>query len=341
MIDPGITVEVDQEDTNLATLLADLTQFVTAESLAEESVLFTNPQNVQDLRRWVAAEGSFASLSGRRLRRTMNTLIRGKPIHSHLAERLVNLGNRLKIRGAHNEKKERIAAKVCAAANGTKNDWKAALDKYEEDESAHLKANIKPAVHWRDALTGSANDKHRGTNMRNKAIIALSIRRFDARAKAADAVKDKAFAHAAANKAASQDRKGVIKAVKAKTNVEKVARVKKRKESNRMKQISESTRAARAVACDPVRVDLGKINLLTSIPVKSILAEECRLRGMGDASAEETQAGLIERLSTYHKLRNEHPTLIPEMTVEGKAKTTWRDRAVAVPEQNGSAGYAI
>ena len=105
MIDPGITVEVDQEDTNLATLLADLTQFVTAESLAEESVLFTNPQNVQDLRRWVAAEGSFASLSGRRLRRTMNTLIRGKPIHSHLAERLVNLGNRLKIRGAHNEKK--------------------------------------------------------------------------------------------------------------------------------------------------------------------------------------------------------------------------------------------
>ena len=58
MIDPGITVEVDQEDTNLATLLADLTQFVTAESLAEESVLFSNPQNVQDLRRWVAAEGA-------------------------------------------------------------------------------------------------------------------------------------------------------------------------------------------------------------------------------------------------------------------------------------------
>ncbi len=114
--------------------------------------------------------------------------------------------------------------------------------------------------------------------------------------------------------------------VKAKTNVEEVARFKKRRESNR---------------CDPERVDLGKINLLTSIPVKSILAEECRLRGMGDASAEETQAGLIERLSTYHKLRNEHPTLIPEMTVEGKAKTTWRDRAVAVPEQNGSAGYAI
>jgi len=50
----------------------------------------------------------------------MDTLIRGKPIHSHLAERLVNHGNRMKIRGAHNEREDRVAAKVCAAANGTK-----------------------------------------------------------------------------------------------------------------------------------------------------------------------------------------------------------------------------
>ena len=95
-IDPVVTVNVDDEDINLARLLADLTQFVTAESLARESVHFTNTQNVQDLRMWVAAgfnpEGDFNSLSGRRLHRTMNTLIRGKPIHSHLAERLVYLG---------------------------------------------------------------------------------------------------------------------------------------------------------------------------------------------------------------------------------------------------------
>jgi hypothetical protein len=99
-----------------------LTQFVSADDLVHESVLFTDMRNVSDLRKWVAAEGSFDSLSGRRLHRTMDTLIRGKPIHSHLAERLVNHGNRMKIRGAHNEREDRVAAKVCAAANGTKND---------------------------------------------------------------------------------------------------------------------------------------------------------------------------------------------------------------------------
>ena len=37
-IDPVVTVNVDDEDINLARFLADLTQFVTAESLARESV---------------------------------------------------------------------------------------------------------------------------------------------------------------------------------------------------------------------------------------------------------------------------------------------------------------
>ena len=54
------------------------------------------------------------------------------------------------------------------------------------------------------------------------------------------------------------------------------------------------------------------------IPTKAVLAAECHLRGINDASADDTQIELIQRLSSYHKLRNEHPTLIPEMTVAGK-----------------------
>ena len=304
---------------------------MSADDLVHESVLFTDTRNVSDLRKWVAAEGSFDSLSGRRLHRTMDTLIRGKPIHSHLAERLVNHGNRMKIRGAHNEREDRVAAKVCAAANGTKNDWKAAWDEYDQKEKSHLSENKKPPVHWRDALTGSKCERHHRGNMRNKAIISLAIRRFAARAKAADEVKEKAFAHAAANKAAGKDRKGAIKARSLQTASEKAARGEKRSTSNRMKPINEVTRAARAAECDPVRVDLGKINLSKSVPTKAILAEECRLRGMVDASAEETQAELIERLSSFHKLRKEDPTLIPEMTLQGKAKTKWADDAVPMP----------
>ena len=68
-----MTVLAEGESINLARLLADLTQFVKADDLAQESVLFTDTRNVSDLRKWVAAEGDFDSLSGRRLRRTMDT----------------------------------------------------------------------------------------------------------------------------------------------------------------------------------------------------------------------------------------------------------------------------
>ena len=312
---------------------------MTTEILAREFVLLTNTQNTQNLQRWVAAEGNFISLSGRRLRRTKNTLIRGKPIHSHLAERLVYLGNSLKIRDTHNETKDRIAAKVSAAANGTKNNWRAAWDTYEQGEKSHLEESKKPSMHWRDALTGSVSDKHRRLNKRNKAIIALAIRRFAARASDADAVKEAAFAHAAANEASGKSRKGVIMARSVQAVAEKAARGEKRESSKRMKQINEATRDTRAAMCDPARVDLGKINLLMHIPHKAVLAAECHLRGINDASADDTQIELIERLSSFHKLRNEHPTLIPEMTVAGKAKTTWKDRAV--PKQSGPAGSAI
>ena len=310
-----------------------------ADDLAQESVLFTDTRNVSDLRKWVAAEGNFDSLSGRRLHRTMDTLIRGKPIHSHLAERLVNLGNKLKIRGAHNESHDRVAAKVCAAANGTKNDWKEAWVKYEKDFSSHIAENKKPSVHWRDALTGSNSDKHRRTDTRNKAIISLTIRRFAARAKAADEMKKEAFAHAAANEVSGKDRKAVNIARKLQSEADKKIQAEKRAHSKRMKQINESTRAARAAACNPARVDLGKINLAKP-PTKAVLAEECRLRGIVDASAEETQTNLVERLSSYHKLRNENPTLIPELSLGGKAKTKWRDGG-AVPVRGRTIGTAI
>lgn len=113
VIGPDLTVLVDGEDINLAWLLAELTQFITTEDLQQKTVLFPNPQNVADLRKWVEARGEFPDVIwSRRLRRNMNTFIRACPVHSHTAERTVNLGNRLKRRGAHGEGRERTAAKV-------------------------------------------------------------------------------------------------------------------------------------------------------------------------------------------------------------------------------------
>ena len=112
-IGPDVTVLVDGQDVSLSWLLSELTQFINTEDLHQSIVLFPDPQNVADLRKWVAAGGIFAeAIWGRRLQRTMNTFILGRPIHSHVAERTVNVGNRLRRRGAHTEKQERIAAKV-------------------------------------------------------------------------------------------------------------------------------------------------------------------------------------------------------------------------------------
>jgi hypothetical protein len=46
VIDPVMNILAEGESINLAKLLADLTQFVKADDLAQESVLFTNTRNV-------------------------------------------------------------------------------------------------------------------------------------------------------------------------------------------------------------------------------------------------------------------------------------------------------
>jgi hypothetical protein len=63
------------------------------------------------------------------------------------------------------------------------------------------------------------------------------------------------------------------------------------------------------------------ISLAKSIPSKAVLAEERLLRGILGASACETQVLQLERLSTYHKLKNESDILIPKLTTAGKATT--------------------
>ena len=140
------------------------------------------------------------------------------------------------------------------------------------------------------------------------------------------------FAQAAANKAAGTDREGVIRACIIAANADRAAREDKRAKSKKMKPIDPSSIQARAAACDPPRVDLGMINLAKSIPSKAVLAEECLLRGILGASVSETQAVLLERLSSYHKLKNESDVLIPQLTTVGKAATKWRDS-----ESQGSA----
>ena len=128
---------------NLAHLIADLTQFATPEILRTSSVLFPNPTTVADLRKWVLVAGEFPEVIwARRLQRTFRTLIRGKPIHSHAAERLVNQGVQLQRRGAHGTSEERSAIVMGLSANGTRVDWREARGEYEKEFAAHLAVSL-------------------------------------------------------------------------------------------------------------------------------------------------------------------------------------------------------
>jgi len=323
-------------------------------------VLFPNTQIVADLRKWVLADGVFGEVIwARRLERNLRTLVLGKPIHSHAAERSVNLGNRMKIRGAHSEGKFRVASKIVSVANGTRNDWRVARSEYEDMFVADLKANnTEPskAVHWRDKLTGAVPREHARTNKRNKAIIAAAILRFAARAKEAAADSAAAFAMAAANEAAGTDRAGVHKAAKDKTDALKEQRALKRATSRRMTQYDNSSRSALAAKSTPARVALDTIDL-THPPSKVILAAECHERGNDVASVDDTLKQLVDWLSKYHKAKNESGDRIPRMaTADGRAKRKWTAAApalvLAVPaaeatpaaepvERNGGMGSSI
>ncbi len=197
---------------------------------------------------------------------------------------------------------------------------------FEAEIAAELGANKtepKKAVCWRDALTGTVRSEHARTNKRNKAIIARAIRRFLARAKEADEVKAEAFAVAAANKAAGTDRAGMAKTAVAKVEVARVERGAKRAQSGKTKKIDPATRAAQALKSNPPRVSLGMIDL-SKPPTKAVLAEECKARGNLVASKDGSVKELVEWLSSYHKKRNEHQTIIPQMTVGGASKISWR-----------------
>ena len=172
------TVLVDGEQINLAELIVDLTQFVTAEDLRLRSVMFPIPQNVADLSKWVAANGMFSpDVWGRRLERTMNTFIRGRPIHSHAAERGVKAGQEHKVDGAHAESHERTGPKAESILNNTRPEWRKAVREAYAEFTDELDASEPPAAkcsHWRDAQTGTeARAPRRFVDWRSKEVTPL------------------------------------------------------------------------------------------------------------------------------------------------------------------------
>jgi len=116
----------------------------------------------------------------------MNTRTLGRPIHSHIAERMVGVGNRVKQRYAQRESEERISGKVRALANGTMHDARAVAYEYEEAHRGEVSFQAKlakPRKHWRDHQTGQVRTSAPpGRRWRNKEVTSRKLVRFAERA---------------------------------------------------------------------------------------------------------------------------------------------------------------
>lgn len=336
-IDAATIVTVEGEMMNLRALVFEVTQFITEVELHENSVLFQDPQNVDDIRAWAANGGEFFGPGGARLERKMKTLILGRPIHSHLSERTVGLGNGLVKKFGKHELEDRISGKLQEVANGLRMDARVAACEYEARarSSTESQAARAPETHWRDAATGLVRE-HRGVHLRhrNKEVVKLQVLAFMRRAalvtpevaKAAlDAqrdIKTQGLGHEARVKRRAVDRV-------AKAN----ASVAKRQANGNMKNYDEAFVAAGAAACDPPRMHFGKLDLLKP-QAKEVLALECEERDLqvkrsGPNTAKpnepsELVAFLVQRLRDYHG----GETLIPKLTSfeAGKKGKKWAVR---------------
>ena len=277
-IDAATRVTVEDETVNLRDLVFEVTQFITKAELHEESVLFQDPQNVGDIRAWAANGGVFFGPGGARLERNMKTLILGRPIHSHLSERIVGLGNGVVKKFGKHELEARISGKVQAVANGVRVDARVASYEYEARARSSIasQAARAPETHWRAAATGLVRER-RGVHLRhrNKEVVKLQVQAFFRRAalvtpevaKAAlDAQRD--LKKRGAGQEARVEQRAADRAAKANAGAAK------REVTAIMKDYDDEYVATGAAACDPPRMVLGMLNLLKT-QSKEVLALEC------------------------------------------------------------------
>ena len=294
LIDGATVVEVEGQTVNLLELVADITQFVTTEILHESSVLFVHSETAGDIKERVTNGGNFIGESGQRLERTIKTLVYGRPVHSHLSERMVNIGNRVTQKHGKHETEVHTAGKVNGLANGTLVDARLAAYEYEALERAEAMdlAGRTPTKHWRDAATGfSRTALGADRRPRGKGVILLKIKAFLERSARITVSVGKAALELASDRkaggtglAARAEARAAAQVVDAKANVAK------RMASKTMTQYDAAYFATAAAASNPPRLE----DLLNP-PSKEILAQECELRDLpvkrsGDDTAHPRQA---------------------------------------------------
>jgi len=210
LIDPAEEIEIDGESLNLAELIADMTQFATADGLRKQSVFFMQQHDEVDvvsmIRSW-AESGEMCQA----LRLRLEAYIRPMLISSHCAERSVQQGGLMVHRYAGHQRESQIASKMVARANLTLEEVKAAYAEYKESPDIKRTELLRrdESKSWRRAGKAPRRTAGRTQNkfMRRRLLALLVKRAARVSTEVMVAVKERAKAV----KAEGHDRDAVAK----------------------------------------------------------------------------------------------------------------------------------
>ena len=238
------------------------------------------------MRTWVGSGGDDSTEAARRLHGKLDVLVKGRPFHSHSAERAVGLGVRLGRKHGTHITDSHSSATLCAKSNGTMADIRNAACEYERELQARRQAeNGRPApdAPWvGDEAEPIKRKRPASTAYRNKAVIGKCALNAEKRAARVPAAYMAVYEHSGRASAAGVDIESRDNKRKRDQEAALKAAASERGANAQMVHydLAEMTRRAKLVVMP--RLQIGLIDLDTAVtkkkPAVDELIDECEAR---------------------------------------------------------------
>ena len=286
-VDEAAVVELEGEgEVNLRKLVVSMMQFVTSDDLQSKCVGTTDAAFVADLRTWVGSGGDDSTEAARRLHGKLDVLVKGRPFHSHSAERAVGLGVRLGRKHGTHITDSHSSATLCAKSNGTMADIRNAACEYERELQARRQAeNGRPApdAPWvGDEAEPIKRKRPASTAYRNKAVIGKCALNAEKRAARVPAANMAAYEHSGRASAAGVDIESRDNKRKRDQEAALKAAASERGANAQMVHYDRAEMTRRAKLVVMPRLQIGLIDLDTAVtkkkPAVDELIDECEAR---------------------------------------------------------------
>ena len=261
---------------------------------------------------WVSAGGDFRDDWGPRFQNQLLSKVHGRPMHSHVAERAVNVASALVQKCGSHEREDRMSVKISAIINELLVLKRAAVIEAEREREA-----AGGDRGWVTDVRDFARKKKR--SVRGKRVLKLQIRNLERKGRTLTTEFVKAAKKAAAirRKEGTDRRSFTAKRIKARIqNSQEKAATKKNATGTAAKVASA---VAAAAAASPPKQLLNKHDLSSAktAPTKAVLALELEARGL-KVKRNGNKQDLIDALVAYEGGKK----IIPKLTsFEGTKKS--------------------